>query len=369
MDAQGVIVASGDRDRIGQVHAGALLVLSRGRSVEIDETLAGQLEGVRPGVNLVLRAEGRIVGCVGLSGAPDTIRVYAELVRLAAESMLEQSQLQRRLARDARQKEELTLALARAETLSPEIVSWAEKLGVDPRLPRVAAVIEVEGGVLEPEAVLGELQRLHALLSTSERDSLAATLSLNEMVVLKPALNRKGDWDPAAHRRQAEALLARMRESSPLPVRFALGRYFPEAGGLARSFEIARATLKAGKASQPDGVLFVFEDRVLAVLLDGLGEGWQGAELGRPLARLAAQDRRGQLRATLAAWYANGMRLGATARALAIHRNTLDYRMRRIEEICAVDFQRSEDCVRLYLALNMRGRDEGAPAAHADDGA
>lgn len=354
MDAQGVIIASGDRDRIGQVHSGALLVLYKGASVEIDDALAEKLGGVRPGVNLVLRAEGCVVGCVGLSGEPEAIRRYAELVRLAAESMLEQAHLLRRLARDARQKEELALTLVREETLSPALISWADQLGVDVRLPRVAAVIEVDGSALSTDAVLEEIQRLHVLLSTPERDNLIATVSLNELVVLKPALNRKGEWDLPGHRRRAEALLARMRESSPLPVRLALGRFFPDATGLARSFEVARSTMKAGKIRDPQGSLYVFEDMVLPVLLDGLNQGWQAEELAHPLEDLALQDRKGQLRETLAAWYANGMRLTPTAEALGIHRNTLEYRLKRIEALCSVDFGQTEDCMRLYLALQIQ---------------
>ncbi len=36
MDARGRIIGSGDRERIGELHEGALLVLSQGRVVDID---------------------------------------------------------------------------------------------------------------------------------------------------------------------------------------------------------------------------------------------------------------------------------------------------------------------------------------------
>ena len=37
MDARGRIIGSGDRERIGELHEGALLVLSQGRVVDIDD--------------------------------------------------------------------------------------------------------------------------------------------------------------------------------------------------------------------------------------------------------------------------------------------------------------------------------------------
>jgi carbohydrate diacid regulator len=211
MDAQGVIIASGDLTRVGESHQGALLALSRQGSIEIDDDLAQQLDGVRPGVNLPLRAEGRIVGCLGLTGTPQLIRQHGELVRMAAETMLEQARLLRFLARDARMREELALSLVRDEALTPALTDWAQRLGINIATPRVAAVIEVESGALDVDSVLMELQRLHTILSTPERNNLIATVSLNELVVLKPALNQRGEWDPDWHRQRSENLIARMR--------------------------------------------------------------------------------------------------------------------------------------------------------------
>ncbi|SUX68972.1 carbohydrate diacid transcriptional activator CdaR [Citrobacter braakii] len=66
MDARGRIIGSGDRERIGELHEGALLVLSQGRVVDIDDAVARHLHGVRQGINLPLRLEGEIVGVIGL---------------------------------------------------------------------------------------------------------------------------------------------------------------------------------------------------------------------------------------------------------------------------------------------------------------
>lgn len=43
MDARGRIIGSGDRERIGELREGALLVLSQGRVVDIDDALARPL--------------------------------------------------------------------------------------------------------------------------------------------------------------------------------------------------------------------------------------------------------------------------------------------------------------------------------------
>lgn len=101
MDARGRIIGSGDRERIGELHEGALLVLSQGRVVDIDDAVARHLHGVRQGINLPLRLEGEIVGVIGLTGEPESLRKYGELVCMTAEMMLEQSRLMHLLAQIA----------------------------------------------------------------------------------------------------------------------------------------------------------------------------------------------------------------------------------------------------------------------------
>lgn len=66
MDARGRIIGSGDRERIGELHEGALLALSQARVVDIDDGVAKHLHGVRPGINLPLKIDGNIVSLASL---------------------------------------------------------------------------------------------------------------------------------------------------------------------------------------------------------------------------------------------------------------------------------------------------------------
>lgn len=142
------------------------------------------------------------------------------------------------LAQDSRLREELVLNLIRTDDLSPALMEWAQRLGIDLNKPRVAAVIEVDSGQLGVDSAMAELQQLQTLLTTPERDNLIAIVSLTEMVVLKPALNSHGRWDAEDHRRRVDTLMSRMAESSRLRVRLALGNYF--AGPAVSRVPIAR---------------------------------------------------------------------------------------------------------------------------------
>ncbi|MBV4365819.1 CdaR family transcriptional regulator [Erwinia sp. BNK-24-b] len=353
MDARGRIIGSGDRERIGEMHEGALLALSQARVVDIDDAVAKHLHGVRPGINLPMRIDGEIVGVIGLTGEPESLRHYGELVCMTAEMMLEQARLLHMLAQDSRLREELVLNLIRSETISPALTEWAQRLRIDLNQPRVVAVVEVDSGQLGVDSAMSELQQLQTLLTTPERDNLIAIVSLTEMVVLKPAFNAHGRFDAEDHRKRIALLQSRMKDSGQLRMRIALGNFFTGPGSIARSYRTAQTTMLVGKQRMPEQRSYFYQDLVLPVLLDSLRGGWQAGELSRPLAKLKTMDNNGLLRRTLIAWFSNNVQPSATAKALYIHRNTLEYRLNRISELTGLNLSSFDDRLLLYVALQL----------------
>ena len=353
MDAKGRIIASGDISRIGEIHDGALLALSQGRVVDIDEAVIHSLHGVRPGINLPLRIDGEIVGVIGLTGEPAGLREFGKLVRMTAEMMLEQARLFNMLAQDSRLKEELVQDLIESDTIMPNTIDWANRLGVDLSVPRIACIIEVDSGQLGIENARNELQNLQQLLKFPERDNLVAVLSLTELVILKPALNKLGRWDPAYHIDRIHQLFARMNENARLNVRISLGHYFSGDNGISLSYHTAKTTLKIGKSRLPNQRIYNYQDLVLPVLLNQLKDGWQKEELERPIKKLKLMDSNGILVKTLLAWFENNMQTIATAKALYIHRNTLEYRLNKISDLTGLDLSSTDARFLLYLAVHV----------------
>ena len=354
MDSKGVIIGSGDAERIGELHEGALLALSQGRTVEIDDALADRLQGVRPGINLPMRIDGEIVGIIGLTGAPDRLHQFGKLVCMTAEMMLEQARLMSILAQDSRLREELVLNLIRTESLSKDQIDWAQRLGIDLSLPRVASVIEIDSGQLGVDTAIAELQQLQNLLIGPDKQNLVATVSLTEIVVLKPALGTTGNWDPLRVKKQLDTMLSGMSVSGGLKLRIALGNYFSGDGSIARSYRTACTTLQIGKLYYPEQRSYNYQDLMLPVLLDSLRGSWQTSELVRPMQRLKVMDTNGLLRRTLMAWFKYNVQPIATAKALYIHRNTLEYRLNRIAELTGLDIKDSfDDRLLLYIALQL----------------
>lgn len=218
----------------------------------------------------------------------------------------------------------------------------------------MAAVIEIDSGQLGVDTAIAELQQLQNLLNGPDKQNLIATVSLTEIVVLKPALNNTGNWDPIRVKKQLDTLLTRMSVSGGLKLRIALGNYFSGDGGIARSYRTACTTLQIGKLYYPEQRSYNYQSLMLPVLLDSLRGGWQTSELVRPMQRLKVMDTNGLLRRTLMAWFKHNVQPVATAKALYIHRNTLEYRLNRIAELTNLDLKDSfDDRLLLYIALQL----------------
>jgi len=356
MDANGVILASGQPERIGEVHAGALLALARKVTVEIDAASAPGLHGAQPGINLPLSADGQLCGAIGLSGAPGEVRRFGELVRLSAEMILEQAALTQELQGNARYREAFVLNLIRYEAGNrAELEGWARRLGFGAERVHVAFLLELLPGHEDAGRSLVELQRLQMRLQARREEALTATVGPGEMVLLESMEPGRKGLEGLPQRR-LQALSNVIREECELPFTLSMGIAHGGIEGAAVSYGSARTAARLGRARSLEQQTFSYYELALPVLLSSLDSGWQAHELRQPMARLA-QDRSGDmLRLTLDTWFARDENLAATAAALGIHRNTLDYRLRRIGELTGLVLARSEDKLLLYVSALLTPR-------------
>ncbi|WP_020655348.1 sugar diacid recognition domain-containing protein [Massilia niastensis] len=350
MDAHGVILASGNQGRVGEVHAGALLALAKKLTVEIDAASARKLHGAQPGINLPLSVDGQICGAVGLSGVPDEVRQFGELVRLTAEMILEQAALTQELQGNARYREAFVLNLIRYEPAArPELEAWSRRLGVGFERMQQAFLLELQLEQEDSGRALSEIQRLQMRVLARRENALTATVGPCEMVLLEA-------WEPARKgpdampQRRLQALSNLFREECELPFTLSMGIALPGIEGAAISYQSARTAARLGRRRDPRQQVFSYYDLALPVLLSGLDTGWQADQLRLPIARLAHDKSRNMLRTTLDLWFAHDENSAATAQALGIHRNTLDYRLRRIGELTGLDLACSEDKLLLYVS-------------------
>jgi carbohydrate diacid regulator len=337
MDYLGIIIGSGEADRVYTRHEGAQLVLANRRVVEIDSQTAKHLSGVRPGVNLPLMLDQQLVGVLGITGEPDEVRVYGELVKMTAEMLMEH----RRQQADQQwrhQRSEALLSRLLLTDCPDSLVEEAEHLGLQPQLPRQAVLIE-----------------LPAHLSTANPMShwLNARYANSWCVVRESTLLY---WCRAAGKERDDALLLEQLEEQGWPVlRMVTVEQSTDLLTLRQACLAARDLLDYGRHVHPQQRLLRLAVHRLAVLFWRYRNDWLAQSVAEPIVRLQ-QSSGGQLLETLRSWFDYSGESQACADALGIHRNSLRYRLEKVAELSGCDPYRTNDLLRLYLGLQMTPR-------------
>lgn len=356
MDEYGVIIGSGEPARLNRRHEGAILAINENRIVEIDHSTALQLRGVKAGINLPIVFKNKIIGAVGISGKPCEIQQYGELVKMTAELIIEQAALMTEIQWSKRHKEELVLQLIQPSNLNrQQLYSIAEHLELDLHQPRIAAIIKVDSFKGENLSLV-HLQKLVHLLEYPERDNLVAisSVTLNEVVVLKPITLTETGWSRIHEEKRIRQLFQRISHDEKFTIKIALGDYFPNLEGLAQSYMTAKATMNT--ANSKNRILF-YQDNILPVLIDGLkSDDWRSKQLNIPIEKLNRLDPKGVLLKTLRAFFDHNCDSAQTCKTLHIHRNTLRYRLDKIQKETHLNINKISDITYLYLATLMNNK-------------
>ena len=258
-----------------------------------------------------------------------------------------------------------------------EALREAQILGMDLRRPRAVILLDAsaylfdEGLGARSERLLKE--RTHVVIATIVRcfqlptDTICAHIGEGEVAVLK-AIRRqdlgpwvedsgrvsiaKASWANLAAVKAASAeLLGALREQTSAPITVGVGRYHPRIRGIARSYQDARAALLLGRRLFGSGQVYSL-DHLGAAAFVGVTDERTRLDLASRL--LSPLEGQAELVETLAVFFAEDCSLARAAKALAIHRNTLAYRLDKIAALTDLDPRRFDDAIQLRLAMLVR---------------
>ncbi|WP_448632704.1 MULTISPECIES: sugar diacid recognition domain-containing protein [Pseudomonas fluorescens group] len=347
MDNQGLILGSGEPERVNTRHEGAQLVLANGRVVEIDAHTARHLKGVQPGINLPLMLDQRLIGVLGITGEPEQLRTYAELVRMTAEMLVGQRNQQAEQQWRRQRCDDLLALLLGDAGDSPRLLDEARQMGLKPQLSRVPYLFE-----LGPEHGPGQsVETLSAWLMSRYPDSWCLTSSKSSLLWCRPVTASV----------ENERLLGKLDGLGWCILRVAVGGQAEGLAGLRRCYRRVADLLAYGRDVLPQSRLLSLARYRLPVMLWRHRSDDALDELLAPLRKVIAKDSNGQLLTTLRSWCEHDGQSQACAEALGIHRNSLRYRMERIAELSGVDPLRLDGMLALYLGVQLLPQTESPP--------
>jgi carbohydrate diacid regulator len=341
MNENGVIIGSGDKKRIDSIHEGAVRVIETQSGFEISESDAEQLHGVKAGINLPINFHDKVVGVIGITGIPEEIRNYGELVKMAAEMILQQAVLIDEMQWDERLKEDLTMQLLHGtKNLNSLYFERVKRLGIDIEIPRVAIILKVEN----------HEKGYKWIRDKREKDDLYVMHS-DQIVLLKKVDMKEAEWEYSKTLNQMETWVAELKKYQKLHCKLAIGSYHPALDGIAETYREAVYTLNVGEKLDPHKNIYFYKDYKLPVFLVRAKQYGIVEEIVPYFEQLKKHDKKGELLETLVTYIQENGDANKIAGKLFIHRNTLRYRLDKIHELTNKDPRKVKDLLELYLSV------------------
>jgi carbohydrate diacid regulator len=359
-DAEGIVIGSGDSSRVGTFHEASVEVVRTKEPATHSASQAQQLRGVRPGMTLPLITNGQAVGTVGITGTPTQVRRFGLLVKRQTEILLRESVMLRSRLLAERAAEKL---LADIASYDPQVVEGdflvfrAAELGFDLRLRRVAVAFEVTVPHPAPRRQGSARTRDMALVRSELLRTVGEIFADPQDIVASTAPG----WIGVLHRLPAgcstTSLVADCRRVTDLiaaqdglVARAGIGEPATSVGGLHDSYQDACDALRLGARFADAAPVHLVTDLRVHQVVTAVSQSARNRLMELTATELRAQPDWPALRDTVTAWCESGFNLVRTSETLHIHRNTVVYRMHKIEEITGRPLREYRTAMALYLA-------------------
>lgn len=345
MDETGHIIASNDPKRIGKFHEGAYRIISQHLpEYYITPELERELPDVRRGINLPIVVDGQLQGVIGITGDYDAVIEYGQIVKKMAEilirerSELDNRQLDQRVRSRFLEDWILGTGLSNPRALSERGFS----LGIDIDTPRRCIVASVRDREKYADTLDGQviLERIDG--------ALTARIQQQGGILLRNAARQI-----LLVRRQSTDKLVALCQSLGQQIQAELGAdmIFGIDGP---AEDLHEAYLQANRSwhttAYSDSKIQCYESLNMELMMDDVSRDRKQAYL-KKIFRNFGPAEIGEQIGLLEAFFGAEGSVQAAAQALFIHKNTLQYRIRRLAELTGLDMRKPSQAPALYLAM------------------
>ncbi|MEC5426045.1 sugar diacid recognition domain-containing protein [Virgibacillus sp. C22-A2] len=363
-DETGYIIGDSNPSRIGTLHSPSILVIRENRFLSFDKNKVSQMDNVLPGVAVPLIYDYETVGVLGIIGDPEKVKPYANLVKRYVELMWQETFHQKMEDLERSSNETFLQYILLNESLNKEkIIKYCEMLGINYFLKRFCVVIDIGDSLLNNRNVIQKLlpaDHLKKLLLEctsrvfeSTDESICTFLNTEKIVLLMPVESDNKFLElMKKFSDQSSQLMKLVEQYHVYGVAIGAGNPYSTLKHINQSYHEAEQVIEFGKEHNLSPPIYNYCDwDVLSPLLSAkMDENLKDKLLFR-LKPFIGSFGFSELANDFMMYCKNNMNSSKTAKELYIHRNTMIYRLKKIETITSLDLGNFEHCTMLYLIL------------------
>jgi len=363
-DVDGEIIADSTYHRVGSIHAPSKEVIRKNDYVIYEEKDITNEENVLPGVAVPLKFDNETKGVLGIIGPPKEVIPHAKLIKQYIELMWQEMFLKQIDDLEEKTLESFLQYILLNKSVDPlRVKQYCNRLDISNRRTYYCVVIDLGGSLMSG---LGEEESSYSLTHLretllvkardtflKEADDRCAYLNTEKMIVLKAVTASFDNYSVITRfRNEAKTFLNLCRELKvPHPL-IAAGTICESLIDLNESYQKAEEMLSFAKKQRLTAQVFDYSSwPILLKMLPNQINPAYTKILKNRLDKLFEHDSFGELKRDFIMYCDQNMNLTRAAKKLFIHRNTLIYRLSKIEELTHLDTRNFQHCLLLYTAL------------------
>lgn len=327
MDNKGLIIASGDKDRIDTLHLGAQEALDGITAIEVYK----EKDGVKPGVNIPIRFNNRNIGVIGITGDPKIVRPFGELVKVTAELLIQQEySIEKYIIKNKLKEEYLYEWLHRKEIYDNEFINRGLELNIN---------IEEDGYIIMidyKKEYMKEIKKVIEVHFNKELEIVALNAS-RSCIILNKNIEKINNFIVDLLNKEEDKLniVVILKKTELLSKAFYKGI---STINVAIALKVKKKIIRDNDAIFYSDIEKMVKNKDVKEILKKIKNGGD------------------ELLDTFKIFIEENFEKGKTANIMHIHRNTLSYRLGKIEELTGLSFDNSIDTFRLisvYIYYNI----------------
>ncbi|GHU51635.1 hypothetical protein AGMMS49975_05730 [Clostridia bacterium] len=221
---------------------------------------------------------------------------------------------------------------------APELYNLAKKLHIDTEARRVVYIVEVPA-----ERSVYVVEILKSIFPQKNKDFIIVIDDRN--IALVKELREKDSEKPAKN------ILGTISSEIMIKVRIGIGSVICELKELPNSFGEAKTALEISRIFEPEKNIVNADKLGIGRLVHGIGKDLCRTFVREIMKEVDLENFDEETIVTIHKFFENNLNVSETARQLYIHRNTLVYRLDKLQKITGLDLRVFDDAITFKIAM------------------
>ncbi|MFU0831574.1 MAG: hypothetical protein ACFWUC_01325 [Oscillospiraceae bacterium] len=348
MDENGYIIASTDSKRIGDFHAGAKKIIDE-HLTEFYVKKEDETPTTRAGLNLPITLAGKIIGVVGITGEYEQVYNYGQIVQKMTEILVRESyiQLQERLDKKIVNRFLEDWILGDGMENGQSFVERGLALHIDILRPRRAMVLRLENfqtlsATNEGQKLIEKVEKSIRKFICAEPNNVFLRLTTKQVCLVTPR-------DDHQMNQLAQALISHIRKTCHIELLIGID---DNPNG---TLDVKTAYLRADKASHASRIsqqVTFYSQMTTEIFLGEIPHAVKREYIQKIFPGFNSAEIRHWIR-LLEVYFASDGSIKRTSEKLFMHKNTLQYKLKRLAAITGYDIRLPRNCAIYFIAIQF----------------